>query len=130
MTAHAVGASATGDVTQNSYQKAVTASSGTSFAAGDSFTFANNGHTLLVLHVTTSGTGTIEALDSGDDVDMTLTATADYVIGPLDPSVFGSSVTVTTATAVGDYATFDRTASFHNALHNPFESTDTAPDYN
>jgi streptogramin lyase len=141
MANHAVGASSTNAFTQNSYQNiTATISDGSSLtgtlSAGDSFTLANNGSTVLALYITTSGTGTIDAIASANDVAMTFTATATYVIGPLDPTVFGTSVTISTTTAAGKYETFAVNECVaggqpppFGALHNPFEATATNPDY-
>jgi hypothetical protein len=59
-------------------------------AAGDSITFQNNGDCVLKLQVTTSGTGTINALSAPNNQALTLTSGQTLLIGPLDPAVFGA----------------------------------------
>lgn len=108
----------------------------TTFAAGNTIAFVNTGNVIVHLHITTSGTGTVNALSSGNNVSLTLTATGDCLLGPFPQGVFGSgTVTITTATAVGSGALYvlptpsNGYAFSANALHNPFETSATAADY-
>ena len=109
----------------------------TTYAAGITLVVTrNNGNTLLHLHTTTSGTGTINALLPANNVSLTLTATGDLICGPFPTAIFGNTFTITTATAVGSVAAYALPAapgvavgSSPNGQHNPFESNVYAADY-
>lgn len=103
------------------------ASEATALAAGDSVVFQNTGNVILRIVVTTAGTGTIVALNAANNQALTL-ALGDNLIGPLDQAIFGNTVTVNTATAVGSVATYQVGARFPNGQRNPFETNPTAPD--
>lgn len=103
-------------------------SEATAFAAGDSLTVQNTGDVMVHIHVTTAGTGIVVALDSSNNVGLTL-AVGDLILPPLDPAVFGTSVTITTATAIGSAAAFLVPEKFVNPDHNPFETDVTALDH-
>ena len=104
------------------------ASEATALAAGDTIIFQNNGNTVLRIAVTLAGTGTIKGLITpGNDQAITI-ATPEMLIGPLDPAVFGTTVTITTATATGTLALYNMPPRIANALCNPFETDPTKPD--
>lgn len=96
-------------------------------AAGDSISYQNNGDCVLKLKITTAGTGTIVALNAANNQALTL-AIGTLLLPPLDPSIFGSTVSITTATAVGTGALYRVAPRFPNALHNGFETVITAVD--
>lgn len=101
----------------------------TAFTAGQGIVYQNNGNAILRIVCTTAGTGTIVALSSGNNQSLTLPV-GETLIGPLDPSIFGSTVTITTATAVGSSGLYTITNRFLNGLRNPFENSPTAADAN
>lgn len=103
------------------------AAEATAIAAGDTITFQNSGNVILRFVVTTPGTGTIVALNPANNVALTLAA-GDNLIGPLDPVVFGTTVTITTASAVGSCAVYVTASRFVNAVHNPFAVSAIAVD--
>lgn len=103
------------------------ASEATTIAAGDTIVFQNNGDTLLRFVVTLAGTGTIQALNAANNVALTI-STPEMNIGPLDPAVFGSTVTITTATATGSVALYKMAPRNRNGLANPFETNGAAVD--
>lgn len=96
-------------------------------AAGDSISYQNNGDCILKLKITTAGTGTIVALNSANNQALTL-AIGTLLLPPLDPAIFGSTVSITTATAVGTGALYRVAQRLPNALHNPFELVISAVD--
>lgn len=102
-------------------------SEATAIAAGDTIVYQNNGDTILRFVVTLAGTGTIVALNSANNVALTI-STPEMNIGPLDPAVFGSTVTITTATATGSVALYKMVPRNRNGLANPFETNGAAPD--
>jgi hypothetical protein len=103
------------------------ASEATALAAGDTIIFQNNGNTVLRIAVTLAGTGTILGLVSANNQAITI-STPEMLIGPLDPAVFGSTVTITTATATGSVALYNMPTRYRNALLNPFETNVVNPD--
>jgi hypothetical protein len=103
------------------------ASEATAIAAGDTIIFQNNGNTILRLAVTLAGTGTILGLVSANNQALTL-STPEMLIGPLDPGVYGSTVTITTATATGSCALYNMPPRFSNGYCNPFETNVVNPD--
>lgn len=103
------------------------ASEATAIAAGDTIIFQNNGNTILRIAVTLAGTGTITALNAANNQALTL-STPEMLIGPLDPGVFGSTVTITTATATGSCALYVLPTRYANGYCNPFETNAANPD--
>src|SRR5262245_43723331 len=99
----------------------------TALAAGNTIVFQNNGDTALHINGTTAGTGTVVALIPANNVSITI-ALGNNVYGPFDPAVFGSTVTVTTATAVGSAALYHMPTRTPNGLRNPFETNANAVD--
>jgi hypothetical protein len=97
-------------------------------AAGDSISYQNNGDCVLKLQVTTSCTGTVQALSAPNNVALTLTSGQTLLLGPYDPAVFGQMVSITTATAVGTAALYWLTPRYPNGLRNPFETNPAAVD--
>ena len=106
----------------------IPASEATSLAAGDTIIYQNNGNTILRIAVTLAGTGTIKGLITPANDQAITISTPEMFIGPLDPAVFGSTVTITTATATGSLALYNTAARVPNALANPFETDATKPD--
>ena len=77
--------------------------------------------------MTLAGTGTIQGLNAADNQALTL-STPEMLVGPLDPGVYGSTVSITTATATGSVALYNMPTRYANALLNPFETNAAAPD--
>lgn len=102
-------------------------SEATALAAGDTVLIQNNGNTVAHFKITTAGTGTVVAINSANNQAITL-ALGDVLAGPWDPAVFGSTVTITTAAAIGSVGLYTTTQRFRNAAANPFELNATAPD--
>lgn len=106
----------------------------TTFTAGQTLNILqNNGNMILHLHVTTSGTGTVNALASGNNVSLTLTATGDTLLGPFPTAVFGNTFTISLTSAAGSAACYSvpqigGIALSANGWHNPFETSVTAAD--
>ena len=105
------------------------ASEANAFAAGNSIVYQNNGNFVLRIVCTTAGTGTVVALNAANNQALTLPI-GETLVGPLDPGVFGSVVTITTATAIGSTALYALPGRFLNGLRNPFETVATAADSN
>lgn len=103
------------------------ASEATALAAGDSIVYQNNGNTVVRVVVTVAGTGTVQALNAANNQPITLSVPG-VLLGPYDPAIFGSAVTITTATATGSVALYNQSARYRNALCNPFETDVTKPD--
>lgn len=99
----------------------------TAFAAGNSIVYQNNGNTVLRIVCTTAGTGTVVALVSANNQAVTLPI-GETLLGPYDQGVYGQSVTITTATAIGTVGTYILPGRFANGLRNPFETSTTAID--
>lgn len=99
----------------------------TTLSAGDTVVFQNNGNTLVRIAATTAGTGTVEALNSANNEAITI-ASGSNLFGPYDPGVFGETVTITTATAVGTVGLYIMGTRYPNGLRNPFETTADARD--
>jgi hypothetical protein len=99
----------------------------TTLAAGDTIIMQNNGDTAAHVNITTPGTATAVALNSANNQAITL-ATGNNLLGPYDPGIFGSTVTITTATAVGTVALYHIPPRFSNGLRNPFEANPNAID--
>lgn len=104
------------------------ASEATALAAGDTIIFQNNGNTILRVAVTLAGTATIKGLITPANDQAVTLSTPGVLIGPLDPGVFGSTVTITTATATGSVALYNMPPRYRNALCNAFETDVTKPD--
>lgn len=103
------------------------ASEATALAAGDTITYQNNGNTVLRIAVTLAGTGTVQGLNAANNQAITI-STPEMLLGPYDPAIYGSTVTITTATATGSVALYNMPPRFSNALCNPFETDVTKPD--
>lgn len=103
------------------------ASEATALAAGDTIVFQNNGNTLLRIAVTLAGTGTVQGLKAADNQAITI-STPETFLGPYDPAIYGSTVTITTATATGSIALYTQAPRIPNGLANPFETDPTKPD--
>lgn len=103
------------------------ASEATAIAAGDTIIFQNDGGTTLRFVVTLAGTGTVQALNAANNVALTI-STPEMTLGPYDPAIFGSTVTITTATATGSVALYKMVKRIPNGLCNPFETNASAPD--
>ena len=104
------------------------AAEATALAAGDTIIYQNNGNTVLRVVATTPGTGTIKGLITpGNDQAVTF-ASGTTLIGPLDPAIYGSTVTITTATAIGSVGCYLMVKRIANGLFNPFETNAAAPD--
>lgn len=103
----------------------------TTFTTGNgTLTFQNTGNLLLHFHITTQGTSLLfTALSSGNNVTYTTTGTGDVIIGPFDPNLFGTAITITNTGVAGSVAAYVTPAKFPNGDHNPFETTATALDY-
>jgi len=99
----------------------------TTLAAGDTIIVQNNGDTVIHVFGTLGGTGTVHALNAANNLAITIN-TGPNLFGPYDPSVFGSSFTITTATATGSVALYHIPARKPNPLCNPFETNSAAPD--
>jgi len=99
----------------------------TALAAGDTIIMQNNGDTAAHVNITTPGTGTVVALNAANNQALTLSA-GNNLLGPYDPAIFGSTVTITTATAIGTVALYHVPTRFANGLHNPFEANPNALD--
>lgn len=105
------------------------ASEATSLAAGDTIQYQNTGNVLLRVVVTTAGTGTVQGLNAANNIPLTL-AVGNNLLGPYDPTLYGSTVNITTATAIGSVATYIIGTRFLNGQRNPFETDATKPDGN
>lgn len=103
------------------------ASEATALAAGDTIIVQNNGNTIIRVAVTLAGTATVQALNPANNQAVTL-STPETLIGPLDPAVFGSTVSITTATATGSVGLYALPARKPNPLCNPFETDGTKQD--
>lgn len=103
------------------------AAEATAVAAGDTIIYQNNGDTVVHVNVTTPGTGVVTAINPANNQAVTLTA-GNNLLGPYDPAIFGSTVTITTATAIGSVGLYHMPTRFANALHNPFETNPNALD--
>lgn len=103
------------------------AAEATALAAGDTIVVQNNGDTAIHIFGTLAGTGTVHALNAANNVAITI-GTGPNLFGPYDPAVFGSSFTITTATATGSVALYHIPARARNALSNPFETNPAALD--
>jgi hypothetical protein len=101
----------------------------TTLTAGETIVFQNTGNVVLHLHITTAGTGTVDALVGANNQAVTLSV-GDMLLGPYDPAIFGETITMTTATAVGTVATYLISGRFLNGLRNPFETNTAAADSN
>ena len=103
------------------------ASEATALAAGDTIVYQNNGNTILRIAVTLAGTGTVQGLNAANNQAITI-STPEVLLGPYDPAVYGSTVTITTATATGSIALYNQAPRIPNGLANPFETDPTKPD--
>lgn len=103
------------------------ASEATALAAGNSIVFQNNGNTIVRIQAGVAGTGTVTALNSANNQAITI-STPETLVGPLDPAVFGSTVTITTATATGTVGLYEVPPRYANGLRNPFETNAAAVD--
>jgi hypothetical protein len=99
----------------------------TSLAATNTIVFQNNGDTALHINATTAGTGTVLGLLAANNQAITI-ASGNNVYGPFDQAIFGQTVSVTTATAVGSVALYHIPPRVANGLHNPFETNANAAD--
>lgn len=99
----------------------------TSVAAGDTIIVQNNGDTAIHVNATTPGTGTVVALVSANNQAITI-ASGNNLFGPYDPAIFGSTITITTASAIGSVALYHSAPRVANGLHNPFEANANAID--
>lgn len=102
-------------------------SEATALAAGDTVVFQNTGNNVLRFAITTAGTGSIQGINGHANQPITLSA-GSVQVGPLDQSLYGYMVTITTATAVGSVGLYALSPRPLNGLRNPFESNATAPD--
>ena len=117
--------------TNNLHSKAgvtLAASEATAIAAGDTIIHQNNGNTVVRVVATTGGTGTVKGLITPANDQAVTLAVGDNLLGPFDPAIFGSTVTITTATAVGSVALYQMAPRIPNGLSNPFETNAAAPD--
>lgn len=105
----------------------LSASEATAVAAGDTIVVQNNGNQIIRFVVTTAGTGTVVALNSANNIALTFSV-GENLLGPYDPSLFGSTLTITTAAAVGSVGLYAVGSRYPNALRNPFETNPTAVD--
>jgi hypothetical protein len=104
------------------------ASEATAIAAADTIIFQNNGNTILRFVLTLAGTATVKGtITPANDLAVTLTA-PEMLLGPFDPGIFGTTVTITTATATGSVALYNMPPRYGNALCNPFQTDSTKPD--
>jgi len=101
----------------------------TTIAAGDTVIFQNNGDTAVHINATTPGTGTVTALVPANNQAITI-ASGNNLFGPFDQGIFGNTVTITTATAVGSVALYHIPTRLPNGLRNPFETNANAADSN
>lgn len=99
----------------------------TTIAAGDTIIFQNNGDTAVHINATTPGTGTVLGLNAANNIAITI-ASGNNLFGPYDQSLYGQTVTITTATAVGSVALYHVPQRLANGLHNPFETNPNALD--
>jgi hypothetical protein len=99
----------------------------TAFTAGQSLTFQNAGDTALHVNATTAGTGVVQGLLPANNQSITI-ALGNNLFGPFDQSLYGQTVTVTTATAVGSAALYHMPARLPNGLHSPFQLNPNAVD--
>lgn len=100
----------------------------TTFTAGQTLQFQNNGNTVVHIQATIAGTGTVNALVSANNQSITIASGAN-LYGPFPQATFGTSPTITTATATGSVACYQQVPMGVNGTHNPFEATATATDY-
>lgn len=103
------------------------AAEATALAAGNTIVFQNNGNTICRIQAGVAGTGTVVALNAANNQAVTI-ATPETLVGPLDPAVFGQTVTITTATATGTVALYQVPPRYANGLRNPFETNAAAVD--
>jgi len=103
----------------------------TTFTTGNgTLTFQNTGSILLHFHLTTQGTSLVfGALSSSNNVTYTTTGTGEVIIGPFDPYVFGTAITITNTGVAGSVAAYVIPSKYPNGEHNPFETSASALDY-
>ena len=99
----------------------------TALAAGNSIVFQNTGDIAVHINATTAGTGIVQGLVSANNQSITI-GSGNNLFGPYDQSLYGSTVTITTATAVGSVALYHMPSRLPNGLHNPFETNANAAD--
>jgi hypothetical protein len=100
----------------------------TTLAAGDTILVQNSGDTVVHINATTAGTGTVKGLITpGNDQAITI-GLGNNLFGPYDQAIFGQTLTITTATAVGSVGLYHSVPRLTNGLHNPFETSSSAPD--
>ena len=103
-------------------------SEATSIVAGDTIVYQNNGNTVLRFAVTLAGTATVKGLITPANDQALTISTPEMLLGPYDPAVYGTTVTITTATCTGSVALYNMPPRIANALANPFETDVTKPD--
>lgn len=99
----------------------------TTFTAGATLQFQNNGNTVVHIQATTAGAGTVNAIASANNQSITIASGAN-LYGPFPQSVFGTNPTITTVTAVGSVACYQQVPMGSNGLHSPFETSSSAAD--
>lgn len=99
------------------------------FVAGDTLTSLNNGDVIIVLHVTTAGTATLEGAAPAENIALTLPV-GTTLLGPFDQAAYGMQVNVTVGTAAGSAILKFVTPRFPNGRRNPFQFSQYKPDSN